>query len=115
MFVPRTVKRKRDQLTTKLDQPVKPKNSTETETTYAVQEESNDDDQQKHIVATGSAVPFETADYASQGANEDDEEPIKLFSSEQRLVVPGQEEPECIVCGKYGEYINDETDNDVCR
>ncbi|XP_071917913.1 uncharacterized protein [Coffea arabica] len=32
--------------------------------------------------------------------------------SEQRLPLPG--EPVCVVCGKYGEYICNETDDDVC-
>ncbi|KAL6986030.1 hypothetical protein U1Q18_019397, partial [Sarracenia purpurea var. burkii] len=32
--------------------------------------------------------------------------------SEQRFAVPG--EPVCVVCGKYGEYICDETDDDIC-
>ncbi|KAL8112338.1 hypothetical protein AgCh_019872 [Apium graveolens] len=32
--------------------------------------------------------------------------------SEQRFPVPG--EPACILCGKYGEYICDETNDDVC-
>ncbi|KAI3713314.1 hypothetical protein L1987_71889 [Smallanthus sonchifolius] len=32
--------------------------------------------------------------------------------SEQRFPVPG--EPVCVVCGKYGEYICDETDDDIC-
>ncbi|XP_076897107.1 uncharacterized protein LOC143550320 isoform X2 [Bidens hawaiensis] len=32
--------------------------------------------------------------------------------SEQRFAVPG--EPACVVCGKYGEYICDETDDDIC-
>lgn len=40
---------------------------------------------------------------------------IKQFSSQQRLIQPNQDEPTCIVCGKYGEYINDDTDHDVCR
>lgn len=38
---------------------------------------------------------------------------IKQFSSDQRLALP--EEPICVICGKYGEYINDETNQDVCR
>lgn len=45
--------------------------------------------------------------------NEDDNDEIKQFSSDQRLAL--DDEPICIVCGKYGEYINDETDQDVCR
>eukprot|EP00252_Welwitschia_mirabilis_P026382 TRINITY_DN8663_c0_g1_i1.p1 TRINITY_DN8663_c0_g1~~TRINITY_DN8663_c0_g1_i1.p1 ORF type:complete len:484 (+),score=87.24 TRINITY_DN8663_c0_g1_i1:122-1573(+) len=32
--------------------------------------------------------------------------------SDQRFPAPG--EPACIMCGKYGEYICDETDEDVC-
>lgn len=32
--------------------------------------------------------------------------------SEQRFAVPG--EPVCVVCGKYGEYICDVTDDDIC-
>ncbi|KAL8200820.1 hypothetical protein R6Q57_012159 [Mikania cordata] len=32
--------------------------------------------------------------------------------SKQRFPVPG--EPVCVVCGKYGEYICDETDDDIC-
>lgn len=43
------------------------------------------------------------------------EEPIKLFSSDQRLADLDIDEPTCIICGKYGEYINNITENDVCR
>uniref|UniRef100_A0A0V0IG47 Putative ovule protein n=1 Tax=Solanum chacoense TaxID=4108 RepID=A0A0V0IG47_SOLCH len=32
--------------------------------------------------------------------------------SEQRFPLPG--EPACVVCGKYGEYICDETEEDIC-
>ncbi|XP_033125171.1 probable ATP-dependent RNA helicase DDX59 [Anneissia japonica] len=37
---------------------------------------------------------------------------IKSYCKQQRLPVPG--EPSCIVCGRYGEYICDQTDADVC-
>lgn len=37
---------------------------------------------------------------------------VKLSSKDQREALPG--EPKCIVCGRYGEYICDETDDDVC-
>lgn len=40
---------------------------------------------------------------------------VKQYSSQQRLVETNSDEPICIICGKYGEYINDETENDVCR
>ncbi|XP_077188893.1 putative ATP-dependent RNA helicase DDX59 [Paroedura picta] len=40
------------------------------------------------------------------------EEPIKSFSRTQRW--PESGEPVCVVCGRYGEYICDQTDEDVC-
>lgn len=40
------------------------------------------------------------------------EEPVKSFSKTQRWAEPG--EPVCVVCGRYGEYICDQTDEDVC-
>ncbi|KAM9129288.1 putative ATP-dependent RNA helicase DDX59 isoform 1-T2 [Pangshura tecta] len=40
------------------------------------------------------------------------DEPIKSFSKSQRWAEPG--EPICVVCGRYGEYICDKTDEDVC-
>uniref|UniRef100_A0A2P2L4B4 Uncharacterized protein LOC103337177 n=2 Tax=Rhizophora mucronata TaxID=61149 RepID=A0A2P2L4B4_RHIMU len=43
------------------------------------------------------------------GANEVDQVTIR---SEQRYPLPG--EPVCVVCGKYGEYICNETDDDIC-
>ncbi|XP_039185472.1 probable ATP-dependent RNA helicase DDX59 [Crotalus tigris] len=42
----------------------------------------------------------------------DTEEPIKSFSKIQRW--PQSGEPVCVVCGRYGEYICDKTDEDVC-
>ncbi|WJX25333.1 DEAD-box ATP-dependent RNA helicase 41 [Trifolium repens] len=42
----------------------------------------------------------------------DAENDVKLHSKDQRDALPG--EPMCIVCGRYGEYICDETDDDVC-
>ncbi|XP_051551485.1 probable ATP-dependent RNA helicase DDX59 [Myxocyprinus asiaticus] len=42
----------------------------------------------------------------------DEEEPVKSFKKNQRWPEPG--EPVCIMCGRYGEYICDKTDNDVC-
>lgn len=49
-----------------------------------------------------------------QGAKDSDpsEEPVKSFSKSQRWPEPG--EPVCVVCGRYGEYICDKTDEDVC-
>lgn len=51
---------------------------------------------------------------ASGGSAEEDsdDEPVKSFKKNQRWPEPG--EPVCVMCGRYGEYICDSTDNDVC-
>ncbi|KAF7470106.1 probable ATP-dependent RNA helicase DDX59 [Marmota monax] len=46
------------------------------------------------------------------GPEQGAEEPVKSFSKTQRWAEPG--EPVCVVCGRYGEYICDKTDEDVC-
>ncbi|KAL5985026.1 hypothetical protein ACLOJK_038863 [Asimina triloba] len=38
--------------------------------------------------------------------------PVKEYFCEQREALPG--EPRCAICARYGEYICDETDDDVC-
>jgi len=38
--------------------------------------------------------------------------PVKERCFEQREALP--EEPRCVVCGRYGEYICDQTDDDIC-
>ncbi|XP_028300221.1 putative ATP-dependent RNA helicase DDX59 isoform X1 [Gouania willdenowi] len=45
-------------------------------------------------------------------SDDEEEEPIKSFKKSQRWPEPG--EPVCVICGRYGEYICDATDNDVC-
>ncbi|XP_014889711.1 putative ATP-dependent RNA helicase DDX59 [Poecilia latipinna] len=51
---------------------------------------------------------------AAQSSSDDaeEEEPVKSFKKSQRWPEPG--EPVCVMCGRYGEYICDATDNDVC-
>lgn len=48
----------------------------------------------------------------SSSDTEEEEEPVKSFKKSQRWPEPG--EPVCVMCGRYGEYICDSTDNDVC-
>ena len=43
---------------------------------------------------------------------EEEDGPVISYSKHQRWPVVG--EPVCVVCGKYGAYIVDETDKDVC-
>ncbi|CAA6659684.1 unnamed protein product [Spirodela intermedia] len=42
----------------------------------------------------------------------DEDSPVKERCWSQREALPG--EPRCVVCGRYGEYICDETDDDIC-
>ncbi|XP_067830829.1 probable ATP-dependent RNA helicase DDX59 [Heptranchias perlo] len=42
----------------------------------------------------------------------EEEEPVKSLSRSQRWPEPG--DPACSMCGRYGEYICDQTDTDVC-
>ncbi|KAK9272085.1 hypothetical protein L1049_002454 [Liquidambar formosana] len=37
---------------------------------------------------------------------------VKARCWDQREALPG--EPQCVICGRYGEYICDETDDDIC-
>lgn len=43
---------------------------------------------------------------------DNDDSSVKETSEQQRW--PSTDEPVCIMCGKFGEYICDETDEDVC-
>ncbi|CAJ1060794.1 LOW QUALITY PROTEIN: probable ATP-dependent RNA helicase DDX59 [Xyrichtys novacula] len=58
----------------------------------------------------GEDVPKSTSGDSEDDAEE--EEPVKSFKKNQRWPEPG--EPVCVMCGRYGEYICDSTDNDVC-
>ncbi|EEF49297.1 dead box ATP-dependent RNA helicase, putative [Ricinus communis] len=50
---------------------------------------------------------MEVACAGSDGASD-----VKKTSREQREALQG--EPKCVLCGRYGEYICDETDDDIC-
>ncbi|RKP28087.1 P-loop containing nucleoside triphosphate hydrolase protein [Syncephalis pseudoplumigaleata] len=53
---------------------------------------------------------------SSRHSEDDDDaafdEPVKEFAYYQRPALP--DEPVCVVCGRYGEYISDTTEHDVC-
>ncbi|TMW64918.1 hypothetical protein Poli38472_009085 [Pythium oligandrum] len=58
----------------------------------------------------------ESVDYVDDRAHadveEEEEAPVVMLSEQQRAPVDG--EPVCVICGRYGEYICDATDEDVC-
>ena len=53
----------------------------------------------------------ESDSHDSEGGYSDDE-PVLSFNKQQRW--PGPGEPVCVVCGRYGAYIVDRTDDDIC-
>lgn len=75
----------------------------------------DDDNQQdpfnKRVQLDNTEINYN--DEEIQDDAEEDEDSVKKFSSDQRLALP--DEPICTVCGKYGEYINDDTNHDICR
>ncbi|KAK4272273.1 hypothetical protein QN277_020855 [Acacia crassicarpa] len=62
---------------------------------------------------TNQNHPLQSSALATDGdAPTDAGDDVKLSSRDQREALPG--EPKCVLCGRYGEYICDETDDDVC-
>ncbi|KAG2187278.1 hypothetical protein INT44_004963 [Umbelopsis vinacea] len=81
------------------------------------QKESKDDQSNKKIQVNPAEqedlVPVVASDPTMDDDEDDeDQEPIKQASIEQRFPLDG--EPLCVVCGRYGEYISDTTERDVC-
>ncbi|KAJ2964393.1 hypothetical protein NQZ79_g594 [Umbelopsis isabellina] len=67
----------------------------------------------KDIASEDYRLPKAALSYEENEVGDaDDEEPVKKTCLEQRFPLDG--DPICIICGRYGEYINDTTDNDVC-
>lgn len=67
--------------------------------------------------AVSAAPAVNTEEESRQTDNEEEkqeieQEPVKSFKKSQRCPEPG--EPICVMCGRYGEYICDKTDNDIC-
>ncbi|RIA84711.1 P-loop containing nucleoside triphosphate hydrolase protein [Glomus cerebriforme] len=76
----------------------------------------------EHLEIENQQIPkvLNAQESVSQQVQENDEndievvqeEPVKEYSYQQRVAFAG--ESICMICGKYGEYICDETDHDVC-
>ncbi|KAK3156304.1 hypothetical protein QOZ80_2AG0105420 [Eleusine coracana subsp. coracana] len=60
----------------------------------------------------GENQPVDNVPASSDKCDEAEDLPVKQKCFEQREALPG--EPRCIVCGRYGEYICDQTDDDIC-
>ncbi|KAK2835392.1 hypothetical protein Q5P01_015876 [Channa striata] len=67
---------------------------------------------EESLCLTGNSVCQDGSTSDSSDSEEEEEEPVKSYKKSQRWPEPG--EPVCVMCGRYGEYICDSTDNDVC-
>ncbi|XP_048832907.1 probable ATP-dependent RNA helicase DDX59 isoform X2 [Brienomyrus brachyistius] len=121
MFMPRSLKVKRPsespgQVTKKckviperindevLENKSPPKPPEEFRTSQAPEHRSEDlNDQKQDLLQGGHSTE-------SGDGDQDEDEPVKSFKKSQRWPEPG--EPVCVMCGRYGEYICDKTDND---
>lgn len=61
---------------------------------------------------SGDYIPKESTVAPSAQETSAAENDVKQRCWDQREALPG--EPVCIICGRYGEYVCDETDDDVC-
>lgn len=131
MFVPRSVKGKGDN---KTDNSQKSNSIHDRKSQLHVKKvelrderasaSSNDCLQEKHMIGSGTAfLPTASAPTADDSSvivqvkdnldeGESDDEEIVSYSKNQRWPTPG--EPVCVICGRYGAYIVDQTDRDVC-
>ncbi|ORZ22246.1 P-loop containing nucleoside triphosphate hydrolase protein [Absidia repens] len=107
MFIPRSIKRK--QPDTIFEQPINKKQLTKDVLSNGSSSDDVDDTDDN-----GNDGSTNTNFNPNTGNNSQAGESVKQLSSQQRLVDTNSDEPSCIICGKYGEYINDETENDVC-
>jgi ATP-dependent RNA helicase DDX59 len=73
---------------------------------------SDSDAAQDEKPSEAARVGQEPGSEVSQDSGSEDGEPVLAYSKLQRW--PEPEEPVCVVCGRYGAYIVDRTDKDVC-
>ncbi|KAK2564690.1 putative ATP-dependent RNA helicase DDX59 [Acropora cervicornis] len=117
MFIPRSLKRKE---TAKSDcsRTFIRKRNLQTEKYQLIDERSKDSVQETEPrnteISTSTRRPLDEPNLSEEGNDheEEEEEEIVSYSKKQRWPTPG--EPVCVVCGRYGAYIVDQTDKDVC-
>lgn len=116
MFIPRSLKRKE---TAKSDcsRTFIRKRNLQTEKFQLIDERSKDSVQETEPrnteISTSTRRPLDEPNLSEEGNDHDEEEEeIVSYSKKQRWPTPG--EPVCVVCGRYGAYIVDQTDKDVC-
>ncbi|KAM4548412.1 putative ATP-dependent RNA helicase DDX59 isoform 1-T1 [Odontesthes bonariensis] len=124
MFMPRALKVKRPaqepgQVLNKKSKIVQEEGKESSSEIPVQKEEACDEKKPQHenVNICGDSAPLKDGDthedgHMSSSDDGEEEEPVKSFKKSQRWPEPG--EPVCVMCGRYGEYICDATDNDVC-
>ena len=119
MFVPRSLRRKEANQTdsSRKSNFVRERN-TRLKNVEVIDERASASTQEKQTIGAASTSKLSSAANQTstliEGTEEesDDEEEIVSYSKNQRW--PRAGEPLCVVCGRYGAYIVDQTDSDVC-
>ncbi|XP_042178832.1 probable ATP-dependent RNA helicase DDX59 isoform X1 [Oncorhynchus tshawytscha] len=95
-----------------------PYESVETDMNAETQVKPDDQDTHLPTLEQGTWSPIrapedqQSSESESSTEESEEEEPVKSFRKSQRWPEPG--EPVCVMCARFGEYICDSTDNDVC-
>ena len=120
LFIPRSVQNKEKDKGKKKSLPLKPKATRSY--SYINQEENlftncPDSPQKINKVAVETSSEFSSFSEAkkfhgNKTSESDEDDEVVSFSKNQRWPAPG--EPVCVLCGRYGEYICDQTDKDIC-
>lgn len=115
MFTPRSVKVKRESDSQTTTEVKKSKRKPDTAVPAATESHGGD----KRLPTKSEEKPDQDATLLHTEMSEEEEEEeekqeeaVKSFKKSQRWPNPG--EPVCVMCARYGEYICDKTDNDVC-
>jgi len=118
MFVPRSVKRK-DATTLKADLSrncnIAHDRNSHPKKAKLIDERAlsaSDSSLGKQVIGGGASETSVTNDHSLDEGQCDDEEETVSYSKNQKWPTPG--EPVCVMCGRYGAYIVDQTDEDVC-
>jgi ATP-dependent RNA helicase DDX59 len=109
-FVPRVVQRKDCENNTKMSLKRKPITATNQEKSKVLIVDLRG--KSNSLEAIPSAPTEQCLKNESTENIQDDDEEVISYSKYQRW--PEDDEPVCVVCGRYGAYICNETENDVC-
>lgn len=113
MFLPRSVQRKKCTCSPRVTRAAASKQpySTESSKPYSIPE-NTETPGSPNAKVKGSEEVIVVGPAVESSSGSEDDEPVLSYSKLQRMPQPG--EPLCVMCGRYGAYIVDQTEQDVC-